>query len=73
MRNPVNFPLDIFFIMDGSKRNLQGKCRFSPGFGNRKKSSSFRYTFWSSIRPDELVAVLAHEGGAFTKKESTSS
>ncbi|MDN3671319.1 M48 family metalloprotease [Echinicola jeungdonensis] len=52
--------------MDGSKRSTKANAFFS-GFGKKKKVVLFD-TLVEQHKPEELVAVLAHEIGHFKKK-----
>ncbi|HEX5126042.1 MAG TPA: M48 family metallopeptidase [Rhodocyclaceae bacterium] len=51
------------FVMDGSKRSAHGNAYFT-GFGAGKRIVFFD-TLLSSLVPDEIEAVLAHELGHF--------
>jgi STE24 endopeptidase len=51
------------FVMDGSKRSAHGNAYFT-GFGAGKRIVFFD-TLLSSLKPTEVVAVLAHELGHF--------
>ena len=62
----INFPLDIIFIIDGSKRSNKSNAFFS-GIGKKKKIVLYD-TLIQNHSTEELVAVLAHEVGHFKKK-----
>jgi STE24 endopeptidase len=58
-----NFTLRGIFTMDGSKRSAKVNAFFT-GFGKYKKIVFFD-TLIEKLRPQEIVAVLAHEMGHF--------
>jgi len=62
----VGFPLSGIYVIDGSKRSSKANAFFT-GFGKRKRIALFD-TLIKSHSVDELVAVLAHEIGHYTKK-----
>jgi len=62
----VGFKLDNIFIIDGSKRSTKANAYFS-GFGSQKRVTLFD-TLINDLETDEIVAVLAHEIGHYTKK-----
>ena len=55
-----------FFVMDGSKRSAHSNAYFT-GLGTAKRVVFFD-TLLSSLSPDEMEAVLAHELGHFKHK-----
>src|SRR5688572_11664413 len=62
----VGFASKGLFVMDGSKRSAHGNAYFS-GFGAAKRIV-FYDTLVSSLSPQEVEAVLAHELGHFKLK-----
>ena len=62
----VGFKLDNIFIIDGSKRSTKANAYFS-GFGSQKRVTLYD-TLINDLETDEIVAVLAHEIGHYTKK-----
>jgi STE24 endopeptidase len=62
----VGFASKGLFVMDGSKRSAHGNAYFS-GFGAAKRIVFFD-TLISSLTPQEIEAVLAHELGHFKLK-----
>jgi len=62
----VGFASKGLFVMDGSKRSAHGNAYFS-GFGAAKRIVFFD-TLVSSLSPQEVEAVLAHELGHFKLK-----
>jgi len=54
------------FVMDGSKRSNHGNAYFT-GFGKNKRIV-FYDTLLNNLTHDEVLAVLAHELGHFSKK-----
>jgi len=62
----VGFPLSGIYVIDGSKRSSKANAFFT-GFGKRKRIALFD-TLIKSHSVDELVAILAHEIGHYTKK-----
>ncbi|MDT9546041.1 MAG: M48 family metallopeptidase [Chlorobium sp.] len=62
----VGFPLSGIYVIDGSKRSSKANAFFT-GFGKRKRIALFD-TLIKSHSTEELVAVLAHEIGHYTKK-----
>ena len=62
----VGFPLSGIYVIDGSKRSSKANAFFT-GFGKRKRIALFD-TLIKSHSVNELVAVLAHEIGHYTKK-----
>lgn len=61
-----NFKLSGIFTMDGSKRSTKLNAFFT-GFGRFRKIVFFD-TLTEKLKPDEIVAVLAHEMGHFKLK-----
>ncbi|UMB61244.1 M48 family metallopeptidase [Lutibacter sp. A80] len=62
----VGFNLDNIFVIDGSKRSTKANAYFS-GFGSQKRVTLYD-TLINDLETDEIVAVLAHEIGHYTKK-----
>ena len=62
----VGFKLDNIFVIDGSKRSTKANAYFS-GFGPQKRVTLYD-TLINDLETDEIVAVLAHEIGHYTKK-----
>ncbi len=62
----VGFKLDNIFVIDGSKRSTKANAYFS-GFGSQKRVTLYD-TLINDLETDEIVAVLAHEIGHYTKK-----
>src|SRR6185503_17814961 len=54
------------FVMDGSTRSAHGNAYFT-GFGSNKRIVFFD-TLVSTLAPEEIEAVLAHELGHFKLK-----
>jgi STE24 endopeptidase len=57
----AGFRLSGIFVMDGSRRSTKANAFFS-GFGRHKRIALYD-TLINSQKPDEIVAVLAHEIG----------
>ncbi|UMB54674.1 M48 family metallopeptidase [Lutibacter sp. A64] len=62
----VGFNLENIFVIDGSKRSTKANAYFS-GFGSQKRVTLYD-TLINDLETDEIVAVLAHEIGHYTKK-----
>lgn len=62
----IDFPLTRIFVMDGSRRSAKSNAFFT-GFGKNKRIVLYD-TLIKEQTIDELVAVLAHEMGHYTKK-----
>ena len=62
----VGFNLKNIFVIDGSKRSTKANAYFS-GFGSQKRVTLYD-TLINDLETDEIVAVLAHEIGHYTKK-----
>jgi STE24 endopeptidase len=62
----AGFRLKNIYVIDGSKRSTKANAYFS-GFGPRKRIVLFD-TLIKEFSSEEIVAVLAHEIGHYTKK-----
>jgi STE24 endopeptidase len=62
----VAFPVQNLFVIDGSRRSSKSNAFFT-GFGRNKRIALFDTLIARHTIP-ELVAVLAHEIGHYTKK-----
>jgi STE24 endopeptidase len=62
----TDFKSNGLFVMDGSKRSAHGNAYFT-GFGKAKRIVFFD-TLLEKLSNNEIVAVLAHELGHFTRK-----
>jgi STE24 endopeptidase len=62
----VRFSLENVFLMDGSRRSSKSNAFFT-GFGRHRRIALFD-TLVAQLSPAELVAVLAHEIGHYTKR-----
>lgn len=60
------FKSEGVFVMDGSTRSAHGNAYFT-GFGSHKRIVFFD-TLMSTLQPEEIEAVLAHELGHFKLK-----
>jgi STE24 endopeptidase len=61
LADKLNFKNSGIFIMDGSKRSSHGNAYFT-GFGSSKRIVLYD-TLVQSLKPSEVLAVLAHEMG----------
>ena len=64
----VRFKLDNVFVIDGSKRSTKSNAYFS-GLGKKKRIVLYD-TLINDLKPEEIVAVLAHEIGHYQKKHT---
>ena len=62
----VRFSLENVFLMDGSRRSGKSNAFFT-GFGRHRRIALFD-TLVAQLAPGELVAVLAHEVGHYTRR-----
>lgn len=62
----ARFPLENVFLMDGSRRSSKSNAFFT-GFGRHRRIALFD-TLVALLAPGELVAVLAHEIGHYTRR-----
>lgn len=62
----VRFPLENVFLMDGSRRSGKSNAFFT-GFGRHRRIALFD-TVVARLATGELVAVLAHEIGHYTRR-----
>ena len=62
----VRFSLENIFLMDGSRRSSRSNAFFT-GFGRHRRIALFD-TLVARLAPGELVAVLAHEIGHYTRR-----
>jgi STE24 endopeptidase len=62
----VRFSLENIFLMDGSRRSSKSNAFFT-GFGRHRRIALFD-TLVAQLSAGELVAVLAHEIGHFTRR-----
>jgi len=62
----IRFPLENVFLMDGSRRSSKSNAFFT-GFGRHRRIVLFD-TLVEQLSSAELVGVLAHEMGHYTKK-----
>jgi len=61
----AGFILDNIYVIDGSKRSTKANAYFS-GMGKKKRIVLYD-TLISELKPEEIVAVLAHEIGHYKK------
>ena len=64
----VGFKLKNIYVIDGSKRSTKANAYFS-GLGAKKRIVLFD-TLIADMKPDEILAVLAHEIGHYRKKHT---
>jgi STE24 endopeptidase len=62
----VHFSLENIFLMDGSRRSKRSNAFFT-GFGKHRRIALFD-TLVAQVSAGELVAVLAHEIGHYTRR-----
>lgn len=62
----INFPLENVFVMDGSKRSAKSNAFFT-GFGRHKRVVLYD-TLMDNQSAAELLTILAHEMGHYTKR-----
>lgn len=62
----AGFGIKNIYVMDGSKRSTKANAYFT-GFGRKKRIVLFD-TLIKELETEEIVAVLAHEIGHYTKK-----
>jgi STE24 endopeptidase len=62
----VHFSLENIFLMDGSRRSKRSNA-FFIGFGKHRRIALFD-TLVAQVSAGELVAVLAHEIGHYTRR-----
>jgi STE24 endopeptidase len=61
----IRFPLAGVYVIDGSRRSSKANAFFT-GFGRTKRIALFD-TLTSTLAPDEVVAVVAHEVGHYRR------
>jgi STE24 endopeptidase len=66
MAERLGFPLAGVSVMDGSKRSTKANAFFT-GFGSRKRIALFD-TLLTTLGPDEVLAVVAHEIGHYKRR-----
>jgi STE24 endopeptidase len=64
----VGFKLKNIYVIDGSKRSTKANAYFS-GLGAKKRIVLYD-TLIADMKPDEILAVLAHEIGHYRKKHT---
>jgi len=64
----IGFKLKNIYVIDGSKRSTKANAYFS-GLGAKKRIVLYD-TLITDLKPDEILAVLAHEIGHYRKKHT---
>ena len=64
----VGFKLDNIYVIDGSKRSTKANAYFT-GLGPKKRVVLYD-TLIDELTEEEIVAVLAHEGGHYKKRHT---